>query len=140
MVRESLIKEVDIPVLIKALRHCVTRSNGCVTCAGCPMSSENGDVIGCINALHKDAAAAIDALQAEIAELKRVNMEIFEDLPKLGEWIERHVFNDREDAKIPDWQEAKCSVCGKWHTTPYMYCFVDFDYCPNCGAKMGGRK
>lgn len=42
--------------LIKTLRHCATRSNGCVTCAGCPMSSENGDVIECINALHNDAA------------------------------------------------------------------------------------
>lgn len=56
--------------------------------------------------------------------------------PKRGEWVEREVIQDRMDARIPQWQQARCSVCGKWHTTPYMYCFDDFDYCPNCGAKM----
>jgi hypothetical protein len=75
--------------LVKALRHCATRSNGCVTCAGCPMSSENGDVIECINALHKDAADAIEALQAELAGSKdairilKHNLEM--KLPKEGE-------------------------------------------------------
>jgi hypothetical protein len=28
----------DYNKLVEALRHCATRSNGCVTCAGCPMS------------------------------------------------------------------------------------------------------
>ena len=57
---------------------------------------------------------------------------------KHGEWIERNVTQDRRDAKIPEWQSAKCSVCGKYHTTPYMYYFTNYDYCPNCGADMRG--
>lgn len=68
----------DHSKLVKALRHCTARSNGCVTCAGCPMSSENGDVIECINALHKDAAAAIEELQAEVERLKDSNEELRE--------------------------------------------------------------
>lgn len=73
-----------------------------------------------------DAAAAIEALQAEVAELKRVNMEIFEDLPKRGEWkyIVYH------NGCTPD-EDIVCSVCGKSG--------LDYwNYCPNCGAKMGG--
>ena len=53
-----------------------------------------------------------------------------------GEWVERNVTQDRRDAKIPEWQSAKCSVCGKYHTTPYMYYFTNYDYCPNCGSRM----
>lgn len=51
-----------------------------------------------------------------------------------GKWIERKVITDNNDAI--EWQSAKCSVCGKYHTTPYMYYFSNYDYCPNCGAKM----
>lgn len=57
---------------------------------------------------------------------------------KRGEWIERNVTQDRRDAKIQEWQSAKCSVCGKYHTTPYMYYFTNYDYCPNCGSDMRG--
>ena len=59
---------------------------------------------------------------------------------KHGEWIERNVTQDRRDAKIPEWQSAKCSVCGKYHTTPYMYYFRNYDYCPTCGADMRERR
>lgn len=55
---------------------------------------------------------------------------------KHGRWEQVEVVHDRKDAKIQDWQQAKCSVCGKWHTTPYMYYLKLDDYCPNCGAKM----
>ena len=71
-----------------------------------------------------DAAAAIEALQAEVAELKRVNMEIFEDVPKRGEWkyIVYH------NGCTPD-EDIVCSVCGKSG--------LDYwNFCPNCGAKM----
>ena len=57
-----------------------------------------------------------------------------------GEWIDCEVVHDRKDAKITDWQQARCSICGKWHTTPYMYSWYHFDYCPNCGEKMRGDK
>lgn len=53
---------------------------------------------------------------------------------KRGKWEERKVI---EDGKvIEEWQSARCSVCGKFHTTPYMYYFDDFAYCPHCGARM----
>ena len=57
-----------------------------------------------------------------------------------GEWIDCEVVHDRKDAKITDWQQARCSVCGKWHTTPYMYSWYHFEYCPNCGADMRGEQ
>lgn len=58
----------------------------------------------------------------------------------IGEWIDREVIDDRKDAKIQQWQQAQCSICGKWHTTPYMYYFDDYNFCPNCGSYNGGKK
>ena len=52
-----------------------------------------------------------------------------------GRWIERHHAYSDEESPIEEWQSAKCSVCGKYHTTPYMYYFTDYHYCPHCGAK-----
>lgn len=69
----------------------------------------------------------IEALQAEVQELKRVNLEIFEDLPKRGEWL---------TTKYHTWE---CSVCGKNPTTGMGYVQTRkalYNYCPNCGAKM----
>ena len=68
---------------------------------------------------------------------------IFKALPSAdavhGEWEDREVFNETDDDHIvEEWQSARCSVCGKYHTTPYMYYFDDFNFCPNCGAKMKG--
>lgn len=50
----------------------------------------------------------------------------------VGKWEERSVFED----SIQQWQSARCSVCEKYHTTPYLYYFDNFTYCPNCGARM----
>lgn len=61
-----------------------------------------------------------------------------EDNKKSGEWLEKEVF-DNDDRIIDQWQSAKCSVCGKWHTTPYMYYFSHYNFCPSCGAKMKGE-
>lgn len=58
---------------------------------------------------------------------------------KRGRWIERHHTYSDEEAPIEEWQSAKCSVCGKYHTTPYMYYFTDYHFCPHCGAKMEGK-
>lgn len=58
---------------------------------------------------------------------------------KQGEWEDKEVFNDTDDDHIvEEWQSARCSVCGKYHTTPYMYYFDNFNFCPNCGARMKG--
>lgn len=52
-----------------------------------------------------------------------------------GEWTEKEVFNIQESA-IEEWQSARCSECGKYHTTPYLYYFSNYNFCPCCGAKM----
>ena len=49
-----------------------------------------------------------------------------------GEWLEKEV----SEYPIVEWQSAKCSQCGKYHTTPYIYFFNEYEYCPHCGAKM----
>lgn len=54
---------------------------------------------------------------------------------KTGKWEEREVSSEKV---IDEWQSARCSVCGKYHTTPYMYYFDNFSFCPNCGADMRG--
>lgn len=57
---------------------------------------------------------------------------------KTGKWEEREVSSEKV---VDEWQSARCSVCGKYHTTPYMYFFQDYNYCPTCGARMrGGEK
>lgn len=57
-----------------------------------------------------------------------------------GKWEERETFSVADDDSIiPEWQSARCSACGKYHTTPYMYYFDNFNFCPNCGADMGGE-
>lgn len=55
-----------------------------------------------------------------------------------GKWTEKKVTHEdnRRSTIIADWQSAKCSNCGKYHTTPYLYYFDHYNYCPNCGAKM----
>lgn len=49
-------------------------------------------------------------------------------------WTEK----ETSENTIDEWQSAKCTNCGKYHTTPYLYYFIDYKFCPNCGAKMDG--
>jgi hypothetical protein len=53
--------------------------------------------------------------------------------PKKGKWKEQGVFINEQ---IEEWQEARCSVCRLFHTTPYKYTFIKYAYCPYCGARM----
>lgn len=55
-----------------------------------------------------------------------------------GKWIEKEVCDDSK--VITEWQSARCSNCGLYHTTPYMYYFDNYKYCPNCGADNRGEK
>lgn len=52
-----------------------------------------------------------------------------------GRWEERKVGYIEETA-IDAWQSAKCTNCGRYHTTPYSYYFTDYKFCPSCGASM----
>ena len=56
-----------------------------------------------------------------------------------GKWLEKEVIHNHANAKISEFQSARCSVCNKYHTTPYMYYFDNYNYCPNCGADMRGE-
>ena len=52
--------------------------------------------------------------------------------PPSGEWLEKEVCYE----PIEQWQSAKCSVCERYHTIPYLYYFSEDKFCPNCGARM----
>ena len=59
--------------------------------------------------------------------------------PTCGKWEEKETFSVADDDPIIEqWQSARCSECGKYHTTPYVYYFNDYNYCPYCGARMRG--
>ncbi len=61
--------------------------------------------------------------------------------PKRGAWEEKETFHNADDNPIiEEWQSARCSVCNKYHTTPYMYYFDNYNFCPNCGASMRERE
>ena len=77
-------------------------------------------------------AKAIDKIVVYADTYKQ---EYYMPLPKVGKWEECKVV-DIEDTTITEVQSAFCPICRKYHTTPYMYYFDYFNYCPNCGAKM----
>ena len=100
--------------LVKALRCMELR----LSCNECEYGvwSESGEAWGCeFERKNDDAAAAIEALQAEVKRLE----------PKRGKWI--------EETSGYNWY-GKCSVCGKEMCVDAYY--ADMKFCPNCGAKM----
>ena len=70
--------------------------------------------------------------------------EILRTLPsaeperKKGKWIEISWSEPNPNLCCTSYaiQSAKCSICGKYHTTPYLHNLVYFPFCPNCGAKL----
>lgn len=67
--------------------------------------------------------------------------EIFEQIIDVqptvlqGKWEEQTV-EDIKVAGVEELQSARCSACGLYHTTPYLYYFKRYNYCPHCGARM----
>ena len=66
---------------------------------------------------------------------------------KHGEWIEKKVSRVKwipyadddvnpDDVDIECMTEQKCSYCKRW-TIKFTY-QIELDYCPLCGARMGG--
>ena len=94
-------------------------------------------------------AAAIDNLMTNMGWRDeagyKVITDLFNGIPAVnavpvahGAWTEQHV-DYASDCAIDEVQTAKCSVCGLYHTTPYLYNFTGYKFCPNCGAKMDGE-
>ena len=118
------------------------------TCEDCPRYGDDCD--GDKRVEYTDLIRRADAIEAVASITMSIHLsEVICDkllaLPSAdavhGEWQDKEVFNDTDDDHIvEEWQSARCSVCGKYHTTPYMYYFDDFNYCPNCGARMGGAE
>lgn len=52
---------------------------------------------------------------------------------KTGKWEERKVSSEKV---IDEWQSARCSVCGRYDTRPYLYYFDEPRFCSWCGARM----
>ena len=50
-----------------------------------------------------------------------------------GKWKE---YQRLEANIVGELQSAECSVCGRYHTTPYMHSYDYYEYCPWCGARM----
>ena len=152
----NLIDKVNIPELVKALRHCISDPYGFVECNGCPIFCKG---IDCQNDLHNDAAAVIEALQAEVERLKDSNEELREKQTYIDhygtEWFTsaKDVPNYAYEHGYADGRneaEAQLPKRGKWRlVTPDSYIFNGYrcslcnelvygmtNYCPNCGAKM----
>lgn len=156
----NLIDKVNIPKLVKALRHCISDPYGFVECDGCPIFCKG---IDCQNDLHNNAAAIIELLQAEVERLKDSNEELREKqtyIDRYGtEWLTsaKDVPNYAYEHGYADGMaEAKAQLPkrGEWiridkHTIqcPLCHRYLDLrgvnagrgdaNYCPNCGAKMG---
>ena len=100
--------------LVKALRCCAT-----MTCKGDECKYMILGCHDCWQKLHDDAAAAIEALQAQ--------------LPKQGEWVE-----DTTTYAGPCLSNYKCSLCGKICGTWKRGLKPNElpNWCGNCGADM----
>ena len=88
----------DYKKLVKALRCCATDN-----CGSCPYRIHE---FRCATKMGEDAAAAIEAIQAQ--------------LPKRGEW---ELIDGAEPMR---WGCSRCKYMS-WETSTY---------CPRCGAKM----
>ena len=77
-----------------------------------------------------------DSRGGDYDEAIKMGKKALNQQAKHGEWLEVEV-SEIDDFEL---QSAKCSYCGLYHTTPYMYYVMLYPYCPSCGAKMRNCK
>ena len=58
--------------------------------------------------------------------------------PLEAEWEQIQVF-EIGITTIDRLQSTYCPVCHRYHTTPYVYSYNHYEYCPNCGTKMNKK-
>lgn len=58
--------------------------------------------------------------------------------PLESEWEQIQVF-EIGITTIDRLQSTYCPVCHRYHTTPYVYSYNHYEYCPNCGTKMNKK-
>lgn len=67
-------------------------------------------------------------------------IESCDDCGFCGQWLEKNIVmmdDELDDRNVIDaWQSARCSNCGKYHTTPFRYSFNHYEFCPRCGKPM----
>lgn len=56
----------------------------------------------------------------------------------MSAWLDREIVSVKESG-IEEVQIAKCPFCQKYLTTPYMYYFTEFPFCPSCGERIVER-
>ena len=78
-----------------------------------------------------------DKAKPDFVELCRTEQSSAEPQRKKGKWTEKEViYTDEAKEIITEWQSCKCSVCGRYHTQPYMYYFDEPRFCSWCGAEI----
>lgn len=127
----------DYSKLVKALRYCA--ESGDFNCnKDCPMYPNYPK---CLTKMDMDAAAAIEALQADMKTYGDTAFKEGYEMgfaagearaekrmePKRGEWIYKP-----KDAIEMMFTLPKCSVCG-YESSDAL------NYCPNCGSLMRGE-
>ena len=117
----------------------------CKTCIHTKICMKDKNLVGDVPVMGHPMFFDNDKLWAEYKERKKQGFPCEDYMstaePKRGKWEEKSTFDIDEngDQIIKEWQSARCSVCGRYHTTPYMYYFNVYNYCPNCGARMEGK-
>lgn len=57
----------------------------------------------------------------------------------MAKWIDREKYHISKTT-VDELQSARCSKCQRLLTTPFMYTFREYDYCPYCGEPMKNEK
>ena len=78
--------------------------------------------------LYKDYKEPLRSKMCNCCELGDARMYV-EDAPTVD--AERHGYWEKLYTN-----NYKCSVCGSWWTDDGDTYLIEFNYCPNCGAKM----